>query len=53
VREVIFGRRISRASIHRLAREGLIPTVRVGRRMLFDEHLLRDWARAGGTGLPT
>ena len=51
VRENVFGRRISRATIHRLARQGLLPTVRVGRRMLFDETALRGWANRGGTGL--
>jgi excisionase family DNA binding protein len=49
VREVVFGNRVSVETVHRLAREGLIPAVRLGRRVLFDEDTLAAWARSGGT----
>ena len=34
----------------RLAREKLIPSVRVGRQWRFDPEALEDWIRAGGAG---
>lgn len=38
--------------IYQLARDGLIPSVRIGRQLRFDEDALRQWIAAGGQALP-
>jgi excisionase family DNA binding protein len=38
-------------TVYRLAREGLIPHVRVGRLVRFSPVMLGDWIRSGGTPL--
>lgn len=40
-----------RASIYRLAREGLIPTVRLGRAVCFDREAIERFIEGGGKGL--
>jgi excisionase family DNA binding protein len=40
---------LSRARIYEAARLGLIPCVRIGRQVRFDEETLRRWAELGGS----
>jgi len=49
--EKIFGGSISTWTLMRMARKGLIPCVRVGKRVLFSEEAIKEWAAAGGTAL--
>jgi len=39
----------SKTSVYEAARRGLVPCIRVGRRMRFDPDVLRQWAASGGT----
>lgn len=39
----------SEARVYEAARLGLIPCVRIGRQVRFDEDMLRDWIKKGGT----
>lgn len=43
---------VSRAIVWRLARQGVLPCVRVGRRVLIDPTALETWITAGGQALP-
>jgi len=40
---------ISRDNLYRLARRGVVPHFRVGRRIFFNRAVLDDWIRAGGS----
>jgi excisionase family DNA binding protein len=40
---------LSKQRIYECARLGLIPCVRIGRQVKFDEDALKEWARHGGT----
>lgn len=42
---------IRRPQVYTLAREGIIPSVRVGRTIRFNRDRLLAWIDAGGTGL--
>ena len=44
--------RIRRPQVYALAREGIIPSVRVGRAVRFSRHRLLQWIEDGGQGLP-
>ncbi|HXG94459.1 MAG TPA: helix-turn-helix domain-containing protein [Blastocatellia bacterium] len=39
----------TKARVYEAARLGLIPSVRIGRQVRFDEDSLRDWIRRGGS----
>lgn len=39
------------ARVYEAARLGLIPCVRIGRQVRFDEDALREWVRRGGSTL--
>lgn len=41
-----------RQSIYELVRRNQIPHTRIGRSVRFDEDLIREWARKGGTSQP-
>jgi excisionase family DNA binding protein len=41
----------SRWSIYRLAREGVLPSVRLGRSIAFDPGAVKDFVARGGRGL--
>lgn len=43
---------LSVQEVYRTAREGLIPAVRIGRRLRFDPDRLARWIEAGGQALP-
>lgn len=47
-----FGGNVSPQRLYAAAREGLIPSVRLGRRIFFDEEALRAWAAKGGQSFP-
>jgi excisionase family DNA binding protein len=38
--------------VYEMAREGLIPTVRIGRQVRFDPVAIRQWIESGGTARP-
>ena len=38
----------SKARVYEAARLGLIPCVRIGRQVRFDEETIREWVKAGG-----
>jgi excisionase family DNA binding protein len=40
---------LSKWRVYELAREGVIPHVRIGRSMRFDEAKVREWIEAGGS----
>ena len=40
--------RVTVQQIYIMARKGLIPSVRVGMRVRFDEEALQEWAEKGG-----
>ena len=42
----------TRQRAYELARLGLIPSVRIGRTVRFDEDQIREFVRTGGRGLP-
>jgi excisionase family DNA binding protein len=42
----------SEQRVYECARLGIIPSVRIGRSVRFDEDALRDWMRRGGTAKP-
>jgi excisionase family DNA binding protein len=50
-KEVSVVMRIPLARVYELARLSLIPSVRMGRQIRFDESALREWAARGGTDL--
>ncbi len=39
----------SKARVYEAARLGLIPCVRIGRQVRFDEETIREWVKAGGS----
>lgn len=43
---------ISRRELYAATRAGLVPCVRIGRRLRWDRDALEEWARAGGQALP-
>ena len=43
---------LSRQRVYEAARLGLIPCVRIGRQVKFDEDSLKEWAKSGGTIQP-
>ncbi len=49
--EVAARLRVSRARAYQLAREGLIPIVRLGRQLRVEEGALRAWLANGGQAL--
>jgi excisionase family DNA binding protein len=44
---------ITTARIYEAARLGLIPCVRIGRQVRFDEEAITDWIARGGSTQPT
>jgi excisionase family DNA binding protein len=40
---------VSIARVYELARIGLLPCVRLGRQVRFDESILREWIARGGS----
>jgi excisionase family DNA binding protein len=38
------------AQVYRLAREGVLPVVRIGRQLRVDPDALDEWIKAGGQG---
>jgi excisionase family DNA binding protein len=47
-KEVSVAMRIPLARVYELARQNLMPCVRMGRQIRFDENALREWAARGG-----
>ena len=43
--------KLPKQRIYEAAKSGLIPSVRIGRSLRFDESELRRWAKRGGTSL--
>lgn len=43
---------VSRARVHQLIRQGILPSVRLGRQVRVDQAELRKWTRSGGRSLP-
>jgi excisionase family DNA binding protein len=43
---------LSLARVYELAREGLMPCIRLGRAVRFDASRLNDWLSGGGAGQP-
>ena len=52
VQEVSEILRVPRSRAYELARQGLIPSVRLGRQVRIEESALHEWIGAGGRGLP-
>jgi excisionase family DNA binding protein len=48
-KEVSMLLQIPLARVYELARMNLIPTVRIGRQVRFNEEALREWASRGGS----
>jgi excisionase family DNA binding protein len=44
--------RIRKPQVYALARDGIIPSVRVGRKVRFNRDRLLRWIDDGGAGLP-
>jgi excisionase family DNA binding protein len=42
----------SEQRVYECARLGLIPSVRIGRQVRFDEDALREWVQRGGNAKP-
>jgi excisionase family DNA binding protein len=42
---------VTEARVYEMSRENLLPTVRMGRQVRFDEEELRNWIKAGGCPL--
>ena len=42
---------VTKARVYQLAREGVLPCVRLGRQIRFDERALRAWVEGGGQRL--
>ena len=40
---------LSRWRVYQLAREGVIPSVRIGKSLKFDEDKIREWIANGGS----
>ena len=43
--------RVPKARVYDLARQGLLPLVRLGRQVRFEERALREWIAGGGQAL--
>ena len=43
--------KVRKHRVYELARTGVLPVVRVGRQLRFDEHRFQDWIRNGGRSL--
>jgi excisionase family DNA binding protein len=43
---------VSVARVYAMARQNLLPVVRLGRQVRFDRAQLEEWLRAGGKSLP-
>lgn len=43
---------LTEAELYRAVREGVVPAVRIGRRLRFDPVRLNAWLEAGGQALP-
>ena len=39
---------VTEARVYEMSRENLLPTVRMGRQVRYDEEALHNWIRAGG-----
>ena len=39
---------VTEARVYEMSRENLLPTVRMGRQVRYDEETLRNWIKAGG-----
>jgi excisionase family DNA binding protein len=52
-KEVAAAMQIPLARVYELTRQNLIPCVRVGRQIRFDEDALRNWVARGGTASST
>ena len=52
VPEVATQLRVSVPRAYQLAREGVLPVVRLGRQVRIEEETLRKWVAQGGQGLP-
>ena len=44
--------RVRRPQVYALARDGIIPSVRIGRAVRFSRNRLLQWIEAGGQGIP-
>jgi len=42
--------RVKTARVYEMSRIKILPTVRMGRQVRYDEDALREWIRAGGLG---
>ena len=40
---------VALARVYEMSRENLLPTVRMGRQVRYDEDALREWIRRGGS----
>jgi excisionase family DNA binding protein len=40
---------VTEARVYEMSRENLLPTVRMGRQVRYDEDALLNWIRAGGS----
>jgi excisionase family DNA binding protein len=43
---------LTRARLYQMARDGLIPHIRLGRSVRFDRARVNEWLANGGTALP-
>jgi excisionase family DNA binding protein len=43
---------VTLARVYEMSRENLLPTVRLGRQVRYEEEALRNWIRAGGCARP-
>jgi excisionase family DNA binding protein len=44
--------KVSSDRVYAMAREGLIPTIHLGRHLRFDAAALKEWAAKGGQAFP-
>ncbi len=42
---------VTPARVYEMSRENLLPTVRLGRQVRYDEDALREWIKSGGSVL--
>ena len=43
---------VSKARVYELARQGILPQVRLGREIRFNPERLAEWIKGGGQALP-
>lgn len=43
---------VTKAQVWKLCRQGLLPHVRLGRKVMFSPSMLEDWIARGGKALP-